>query len=542
MKLKYKLIVGIMVLVPIFTFALEVQTRIESEAAVKTETAVTSVIKATSETEVKTTAEVEVNTTADAEVKDSNTSSGSRSGSRSGSTSLETDTAAEVESTRTTTDTSVEINSVTSVESANSNTAEENETIQSTETPEVESTKRAISVEVASESLVLISDKLIDIDQEALKVRNDLRSQIKDGIDKAVSYIRVQAEVQEKPVEQAFMYQRFVADILDESLKLIEESIRFNIPTSESEVNELADQLDIYIIDIEESLEAYSDIILDMQDSRDEVSLTMSVFAEIIASKESQLIENGADLINLDTDLDGLSDYDEVYIFNTDPNNARTAGGDLNDSEKVSRGINPRSVTQDPIDFTDPRTETEAPTSKIYNVTRVELVDENGESISSTTQSTQKRVRLTGTGLPNSFITVYVFSTPVIVTVKTDSRGEWTYTLDKELEDGEHEIHVATVDNSGKILAKSNAIPFTQTASAASIGGFVGIGDETDTGTGNFIQDNFLIVVIIIVLVGILITISLFGKKELKVVVDGADGMNVKDTDINADTNKTEDK
>jgi len=401
-----------------------------------------------------------------------------------------------------------------------------------------EASQPAVSSEVASESLITISDKLIDIDQESLKVRNELRSQIKGGIDKAVSYIRVQAEVQEKPVEQAFMYQRFVADILDESLKLIEERIRFSIPTSESDVNELAGQLDVYIIDIEESLEAYSDIVLDMQDTRDEVALTMSDFAEIIASKEDQLIESGADLINLDTDLDGLSDYDEVYIFNTDPNNAKTAGGDLNDSEKVSRGINPRSITQDAIDFSDPRTDNEAPTSKIYNVTRVELVDENGESISSTTQSTQKRVRLTGTGLPNSFITVYVFSTPVIVTVKTDSRGEWTYTLDKELDDGEHEVHVATVDNSGKILAKSNAVPFTQTASAASIGGFVGIGDDPDTGTGNFIQDNFLIVVIIIVLIGILITISLFGKKELKVVTDGPEGMNVKDTD----TDKTEDK
>jgi hypothetical protein len=111
-------------------------------------------------------------------------------------------------------------------------------------------------------------------------------------------------------------------------------------------------------------------------------------------------------------------------------------------------------------------------------------------------------LRISGTGLPNSYITVYIFSTPTIVKVKTDSRGEWTYTLDKELEDGEHEVHVATVDNSGKILARSNAIPFTQTAEAAALGAFVGIGDDPVTGTGNFVQDNFVFLVLIIVLIG----------------------------------------
>lgn len=144
------------------------------------------------------------------------------------------------------------------------------------------------------------------------------------------------------------------------------------------------------------------------------------------------------------------------------------------------------------------------------------MVNESGEVISSTTANseTPKRLRISGTGLPNSYITVYIFSTPTIVKVKTDSRGEWTYTLDKELENGEHEVHVATVDNSGKILAKSNAIPFTQTAEAAALGAFVGIGDDPVTGTGNFVQDNFVFLVIVIVLIGILITISLFGKKS----------------------------
>ncbi len=42
-------------------------------------------------------------------------------------------------------------------------------------------------------------------------------------------------------------------------------------------------------------------------------------------------------------------------------------------------------------------------------------------------------------------------------------------TLDKELEDGNHTISTATVDNSGRILAKSTSYPFTKTAQAATL-------------------------------------------------------------------------
>jgi hypothetical protein len=71
-----------------------------------------------------------------------------------------------------------------------------------------------------------------------------------------------------------------------------------------------------------------------------------------------------------------------------------------------------------------------------------------------------------GTALPNSFVTVYIFSTPIVVTVKTDGEGKWQYVHDKELPDGSHELYVAIVNNEGRIVARSPSVPFIKTAEA----------------------------------------------------------------------------
>ena len=75
-------------------------------------------------------------------------------------------------------------------------------------------------------------------------------------------------------------------------------------------------------------------------------------------------------------------------------------------------------------------------------------------------------INFSGKALPNSFVTLYIFSNPVVVTVKTDISGTWTYTLDQELENGNHELHLAVVDAGGKILVKSPSVPFVKRAEA----------------------------------------------------------------------------
>jgi len=82
----------------------------------------------------------------------------------------------------------------------------------------------------------------------------------------------------------------------------------------------------------------------------------------------------------------------------------------------------------------------------------------------------QKKMKLTGRGPANTYLNVYIYSgEPVIVTVKSDANGDWTYVVDKSLEDGDHEVYVAVTNNSGAIRSKSDPLPFVKTAQAVNL-------------------------------------------------------------------------
>ncbi len=83
---------------------------------------------------------------------------------------------------------------------------------------------------------------------------------------------------------------------------------------------------------------------------------------------------------------------------------------------------------------------------------------------------TASKIKFTGKGFPNSFVTLYIYSEPTVVTVKTNASGEWTYTLDKELPDGEHQVISAITDGGGRVLAKSEPFRFVKVAQAITVG------------------------------------------------------------------------
>jgi hypothetical protein len=197
-------------------------------------------------------------------------------------------------------------------------------------------------------------------------------------------------------------------------------------------------------------------------------------------ARDAFLARDGLDLYT-DSDHDGISDYDEVHIYHTDPHNAHTAGGALTDGENVLRGFDVNASSTRSVPVESPLLAGEE-TKKIFEVTSI-AVEKRPAEVTSTTPSSAgtlpqrtvvpvapavlQVVKFAGRALPNSFVTLYIFSTPIVVTVKADASGSWKYTLDSELPDGNHALYVATVDAGGKILAKSPAIPFVKTAEAA---------------------------------------------------------------------------
>jgi len=168
---------------------------------------------------------------------------------------------------------------------------------------------------------------------------------------------------------------------------------------------------------------------------------------------EREIIESRKILLR-DTDGDGLTDGQEIEL-GTDPLNPDTDGDGLLDGDEVANGLNP--LVSDEI-IIDPNIDAPAaPPAKpdLYTVDKVVAVKlpENGEMA----------IVITGRGLPLSYIKLFIYSQPVIVAVKTNERGEWTYTLDKPLEDGHHTVYATLVNSQGRIAARSEVYIFKKT-------------------------------------------------------------------------------
>lgn len=166
-------------------------------------------------------------------------------------------------------------------------------------------------------------------------------------------------------------------------------------------------------------------------------------------------------LTAVDTDGDGISDIDETKLYGTDPNNPDTDNDGITDGIEITRGYNPTDATPEAvIHFESPQEVVGLVRNDVIQIEEVVPVVTSGPS--KTLVSTQIR----GQALPNSFVTLYIFSTPTVVTIRTDLDGRFVYTYDKELDDGQHDVYAAVTDNAGEIIAHSNPFSFIKEAQA----------------------------------------------------------------------------
>jgi hypothetical protein len=174
-----------------------------------------------------------------------------------------------------------------------------------------------------------------------------------------------------------------------------------------------------------------------------------------------------------DQDNDGLSDMEEARR-GTDMEKGDTDGDGFSDGDEVKSGYSPLKYSiddkEDRIIFQSPK-ETSRPdrgqmralpkSSAIltagYVVEKVERINYEGG---------KQTVQLSGKAKPNSLVTVYLYSDPVIAIVETDASGNWTYGFESELENGKHEAYVTATDNEGRITIQSDPLPFVKTAEA----------------------------------------------------------------------------
>jgi hypothetical protein len=200
--------------------------------------------------------------------------------------------------------------------------------------------------------------------------------------------------------------------------------------------------------DLVDSIEQYLDEIVQVLDE--------------LTVRNNRLLKErvGVAILN-DSDKDGIADYDELNLYQTNPFSADTDGDSFIDSVEITKGFNPHDPRGESLIAYESPKETGVVRDDLLEVKNVStIVFERSYSV------TETHALFTGRGLPNSFVTLYIYSTPIIVTVKTDAEGNWNYILDKDLEDGEHKIYVGITDNEGRIVARSNPLPFVKTAEA----------------------------------------------------------------------------
>lgn len=326
------------------------------------------------------------------------------------------------------------------------------------------STRVEVPTKVPPPGLKDVGKSLREFSREARSIETAVQSSVSEEIDKAIQKVRITSKAfQSEDREQKLIELREKVNKRQEELS---SDVRTAIASSargSTQLNELGPVLKSSLKDIEVLIEAETNTDVDLSSGERAVTeVVQKRTARFAAARQDLLAREGLELYT-DTDRDGISDYDERKVYGTDPLNAYTAGSTLTDGERILLGFDVHSTTTGRVAVESPKAAGEI----VEGVFEVYSIDVQPKGDSEGSRESIETITFAGRALPNSFVTLYIFSTPVIVTVKTDSSGAWTYTMDSELEDGTHELHVATVDDSGRILAKSPVIPFVKVAEAA---------------------------------------------------------------------------
>lgn len=185
---------------------------------------------------------------------------------------------------------------------------------------------------------------------------------------------------------------------------------------------------------------------------------------ELAVRNERIIKERIGEAVHNDSDRDGVSDYDEINLYETDPFVADTDGDGFIDGTEIVNGYDPNNGAPETLIAYESPKEVGVIREDILTVDTIIPVEPDPEHVD--TDGVIPSAIISGKGLPNSFVTLYIYSTAIVVTVKTDSDGNWSYIFDKELEDGTHEVYVGMTDNAGRVVAKSNPLTFVKTAQA----------------------------------------------------------------------------
>lgn len=358
---------------------------------------------------------------------------------------------------------------------------------------------------VEQESFSNLSEVIKEINDEAEITHDDLREIIRRAITDAISSIGENSDTNTRAAFQNAVDGDRVIAYNDIRSTIIDKGEFIDV----TNIQALTQRLTVQVERIETILELQSGQNIDLSEAIKAIQTRLARFSSFIQQRREALDKEQGLLVYSDTDGDGLSDYDELNLYNTDPNQAYTIPGDLTDGQKIQAGIDPRSPQNERIVYEDAQADTDALISPLYEVTKITSASED------ILAAVETGAVFEGKAFPNSFVVLYIYSTPLVVTVRTDANGNWIYVLDRELNDGNHLAYVATVDNSGKIVARSEATPFTKKAEAYTLGEGA-IQPNAEEIAKSFLERYFWIIISVLFVLGLIIVLALIGQNTKK--------------------------
>ncbi len=187
---------------------------------------------------------------------------------------------------------------------------------------------------------------------------------------------------------------------------------------------------------------------------------------ESISVQETEINKMTSSLISKDTDGDGFSDFDELTIYFTDPNSADTDNDSVLDSVEIISNFSPLDAdVKSFVNINKSNSTNQDEILKINSVEPLVVKQLNGTEF--------VYAIIHGTAIPNSYVSVISYSEPTVGIIKTNNQGSFTYTNERALEEGVHNVKIALGDNNGNAPVTSKNFTFTKksndiTASAIS--------------------------------------------------------------------------
>jgi len=175
-----------------------------------------------------------------------------------------------------------------------------------------------------------------------------------------------------------------------------------------------------------------------------------SRLTNIIEPLEDKLIVETNTLIKQDSDNDGISDYDELTNFFTNPTSPDTDQDGVIDSVEVLHRTNP--LIPDLQAFPQ-LTQNQA----VLSASEILFVNKSKAIVLETDSALPKQTQysIEGKGIPSTFVYLLDKTNNTVGLIKTSASGEFFYTIDQPALLGLSTIQAAIVDSNGKLVSVS---------------------------------------------------------------------------------------